>query len=879
MSKKIPVTTKVLFSIFSVLVVSFAYLSYATIAQAQIPGFKEPSCDTEENTDNPEFNSLRPYQTSGCGDSKKAYYCNNDYIIEEGVSTSFNEKKCSGGGGAWVCPTNGLVIKREYVIDGEGAELPIFGNTEEVVNSTNPTETIDDATKVNEYLSWYLEGTTDKAEYEGVNTKTLEGKNEIINYSGPLRKLLPGVIQDAARIKSIKNANETVKYLDENSVGTAVEEKVGPLNHNQIVVCADKQVFGINNPFVGTSAPYPCYENGSFATNEYRLKDWEEDLSIARGFSNTMVELLTKIPSVTDSLLDSVVSEAWNNRKPPLPWDEEFGGDYKLYLKAYQEWKGKSCIILPFLSVPLCVDNPLVSNEYADLFRYIPLGNTTDKGAKHIVTGMGTQTAGQTIAELEYGWSIERDPVLFYAHAEEVLDLTNLLNKIHIPSKSGQDGEKQTEASLPPDVEVDKCEVIDVRSNPGDNLFPSSKDGRDNDLHMGNVGINVQQIECLNSGDIDKYLAKRDTDCKNPNIPAKEKEDCDPPACKGVVYVEIRTAPKIPNIDQITDNTVTGPESTFRRIFPKTGEDAPVSCIADIEGKSKIKYEPKSPNTNLIRVDGPGGGSKPDNASIYFPKLGTIYEYFLKGIQTALRPKGYGEPIVNGTACDTATCGEWESKLKGSGGSCGICNASTNSGDEVGNLAKKILTAAGAAYNVPAANIWAAMKHEGADGYQGTTYDFSDENVRKWSNSESCGGEPMPGCDNNADSTQPPFGFIKSRFYTDTGNADDIWSSVQKIDPSRNSKEKVSRCNFLDAAFAAANLLAQASANTKAGTSCGSYSGFTSVRPGTCSTSFWKDEKVAQSHNGYAGYCVNGTAGQLYSIEDAVSWYKDASCE
>src|SRR3972149_8330609 len=51
-----------------------------SVAEAQVPNPKVP-CGLSD--DNPEFNSLRPYQASPCGDSAKALYCGNDILIYE----------------------------------------------------------------------------------------------------------------------------------------------------------------------------------------------------------------------------------------------------------------------------------------------------------------------------------------------------------------------------------------------------------------------------------------------------------------------------------------------------------------------------------------------------------------------------------------------------------------------------------------------------------------------------------------------------------------------------------------------------------------------------------------------------------------------------
>jgi hypothetical protein len=166
--------------------------------------------------------------------------------------------------------------------------------------------------------------------------------------------------------------------------------------------------------------------------------------------------------------------------------------------------------------------------------------------------------------------------------------------------------------------------------------------------------------------------------------------------------------------------------------------------------------------------------------------------------------------------------------------------------------------------------------HEGIDwpAFQGQ---FTDENVRKWSTPIECGGEPMPSCDNNAEATQAPFGFIKGWFYKGDGtNA--VWTAVQKLDPSRNAPEKVSRCNFLDAAYAAAKALKQGSSMTVSGNSCGSYS-FNSTQPSSCA--YWTDDKIAQSQVAYSGQCANNPKYETvpYKIEDVVAWEKAARCQ
>ena len=111
------------------------YGGYSSLShQDPIPGFRSPPCDQESN---PEFHSLRPYQTSPCGESPKTYYCFNNYNLLEGLYTQWDPATCTPGGTYWQCAVD-QEIEKVYVIDGEYARFPIMGNTEQVTNSQGP---------------------------------------------------------------------------------------------------------------------------------------------------------------------------------------------------------------------------------------------------------------------------------------------------------------------------------------------------------------------------------------------------------------------------------------------------------------------------------------------------------------------------------------------------------------------------------------------------------------------------------------------------------------------------------------------------------------------------------------------------------------------
>jgi hypothetical protein len=104
--------------------------------------------------------------------------------------------------------------------------------------------------------------------------------------------------------------------------------------------------------------------------------------------------------------------------------------------------------------------------------------------------------------------------------------------------------------------------------------------------------------------------------------------------CTKNIDIALSTTSNTPNIDSIWSRLVAGPEAIFKRIFPKTNTEGSVGKIIDIPGSTNISYS--------------GSGVNQADASLKFPHIGGISEYFLKGIQTALRPKGFGDPITFG---------------------------------------------------------------------------------------------------------------------------------------------------------------------------------------------------------------------------------------
>src|SRR5258706_8512086 len=158
-----------------------------SFVNAQVPKLKLPCTDTKE----PDFQSLRPDQAAPCGDANKAIYCSNDLIFTEDFDVAgFGDCNPKHQDGTFECnpqsgPAMGPIPKHNLLISLDNSQFPIEGNTEKVKNSQNSTDEFNDATKVNEYISWYLSGVNNRAEY-GIPTE-----DQIVNYSGPIQKLIP----------------------------------------------------------------------------------------------------------------------------------------------------------------------------------------------------------------------------------------------------------------------------------------------------------------------------------------------------------------------------------------------------------------------------------------------------------------------------------------------------------------------------------------------------------------------------------------------------------------------------------------------------------------------------------------------------------------
>lgn len=541
-----------------------------------------------------EFHSLRPYQASATCQTKLAplaKFCGNQLTFHDTIEVRYPGKgSCVENSDRVVCTYNETVNK-SLAINLSDANLPFMGNTEEVFNSQNPItydkdenskRNISPEERVNNYVSWYLNGIFGRAEYSFPPVKSGDDIPSIPDFSGPINKLLPQEVQQQKRAQAVANAKDT--------------------RHDQIVGCT----FGFN--ILGITelggVPIPCYVDNSLLKpfiNPKRLSDWK-------------------------------------NHLPPVRSDPRFH-NYTEYYIAYQEWRGKMCfekripnsifgIPVPIIggkTILLCGENPFSPNYYSNLYPYIPLSSTEDlKGSikvDEVSSATNPATTGVNVSGVEF--NNQTPSTLFFPHMKEANELTGILQDTYI-SKS----EQGNKAAEPTNVSTSAvCNSVEVRSNKGDSLFATQLSGT---LHYHaafscNFKTRTQQI--------------RDGDCVV--IPPNLLAICPPQYCTKDTYISLSTSGSIPMADKVWNQTVAGPQSIFKRIFPKTNIPGGIGQIIDIPGSTNITYALE--------------GLDQQNADLKFPHIGGISEYFLKGIQTLLRPKGYGEPISFGSSPESTS--------------------------------------------------------------------------------------------------------------------------------------------------------------------------------------------------------------------------------
>jgi hypothetical protein len=661
--------------VFGILILFGVYfLKFGTLASAQgragTGGNNASGTNTSatcSDTGDPEFHSLRPYPAKPCiaSVSDYAYFCGDSITITDTITRTYipGTDNCTApnSSGKVTCTYSERRTIPDIKIDLSDATLPFMGNTEDVINSQNPTgnnqeesETLGDPEKVNNYVSWYLNGVTNKAEYKLLDSTNVTDISKIVNFSGPINKLLPQEIQFVERINTINQAKVTM--------------------HDQVVGCSFKlegpSFLGLIGNLFGTlrpnyiDIPFPCY-------------------------INPVTQLLIdSAPSVYGFNIKTVEHRlsAWTNEHLP-PLRSEYT-DYTEYLADYERWRGKSCAVITLPTwIPIvggkktavCAENIYKDNFYSQLFPYIPLSSTEDLAGSAKIATTVSSTADVTINDVNATGLVS--PTLYFAHMQESSDLASQLQSTYLYKDA--DGSAPGK-SIPPQV-GGSCSIIDVRSNKGDSLLAtpitgsisytatftcdfdtlststsctspnfcaptaSCTSGYNSAVSCGTPGFSCCYAPTTASCASPSFCAPT-ASCTAGSNPAVKCGTpgfscCKPTTsqtCTRSIPITLAITTQTPLANEVWNKLVAGSASVFRRMFPKLGAGSSLGELKDIPASTVVTYS--------------GGVS--GTGQLNFPHIGGVSEYFLKGIQTMLRPKGYGEPISFAPVTGTTTSGE-----------------------------------------------------------------------------------------------------------------------------------------------------------------------------------------------------------------------------
>jgi|GEM_PF-3399460 len=338
---------------------------------------------------------------------------------------------------------------------------------------------------------------------------------------------------------------------------------------------------------------------------------------------------------------------AWNlsnfeSHVPPDILDSSYK-EFTDYYKDYQNWRGHSCAEIPipiiFKTVLVCFENPLIPNYWAYLFPYIPFSSTEDRIGKTHASDIFVVSADFTVQDLQTAWkaklsdprnenTLNQEGVLYFPHMEETTQLSNFLQSTYVSKDSlvSQEGQSIDQSQVEEPTIGAQCRILDIRSNPGDQLFGEqidTKSGKGTGAPAADVSYTavfdcVMQNVCVVSG-----------------VAGMPCPYCIPEGqCTKTGTFSSTIDTYTPLVDDLWARTVAGNSSVFKKFYPKVGVDeAPVDKIKDTPTESSVEH------VSSIQVL-----SMP--AKLFFPHFGGIYDYFLKGIQKAVRPKDFPADTV-----------------------------------------------------------------------------------------------------------------------------------------------------------------------------------------------------------------------------------------
>ncbi len=460
-----------------------------------------------------EFHSLRPYQSSPCVQKvvETVGYCGNNFYAKETfdlLPENFGHCEGDTNGNLSCYDVPSITSAIQVDIDLLTSELPILGNTQLVPNTINTVNVLDNATRMNNYVSWYLNGAVYRPE------NAIPTLSEILAFAGPIRKLLPQVIQTVVRQDQIDQAGVT--------------------RHNQVVTPTGQRL-----------------EQANPDSNYTPL-------------------------SGTEDRVGEITAE---NKYP----EGGFGGD-TFFVKDI-------------------VFDPGGTPEFPS----------------------------------------NRDDI-YFAHTQESSQLAKVLQStfasIDNPSKSDEDDWNPDFKQIPARVRG-FCDIKNYRTNPGDDLF-----GDYNNINNPDYPYK-EKINGTFNYKTDVYHGPVHFSPVQKVDQACVEAGGTPDSCtyytyepqKRYAYMALYVYTKSPLIKEIWERLVDGTASVVGRFFPKEIKlnDTPAGVAATYnanpssasvgDGVEAIAGSPYAPKSG-------------DEALLFIPHLGAVKDYFLDGLQCALRPQG-----------------------------------------------------------------------------------------------------------------------------------------------------------------------------------------------------------------------------------------------
>ncbi|MBI3443295.1 hypothetical protein HY008_01360, partial [Candidatus Woesebacteria bacterium] len=223
-------------------------------------------------TNSPEFHSLRPYPASMCDQRllQVSSYCGNDILIKENFEVrpsnintqGYDSVQCTGTPEIGQQCTVTTTTSTNFSIDFRDAELPIMGNTQLVPNPYNRgnpwPENLTYEKRVNNYISWYINGTIYRAEEPPLDIQnSTSDLNKLINFSGPINKLLP---------EKVARWYRKYRYLGASVGGDYHNQTVACTKNNRIVPCdgssglTEERLSGVQGA-IPMEENYPTYQD------------------------------------------------------------------------------------------------------------------------------------------------------------------------------------------------------------------------------------------------------------------------------------------------------------------------------------------------------------------------------------------------------------------------------------------------------------------------------------------------------------------------------------------------------------------------------------------------------------------------------------------